>query len=117
MVNVYELEFAPPGLTTVMLALPAEAIKLAGTVAVNWLALTKLVESGVPFHSTVDPDTKFAPLTVRVKEGPPAGALMGLMVLISGPVEEEPSVNTGARKLTVDPGVKTPGAQVSFKYQ
>ena len=34
-VNVSALEVAPPGFCTVMLALPCEAIKLAGTEALN----------------------------------------------------------------------------------
>jgi hypothetical protein len=38
-VKVTTLEVAPPGLTTVTLAVPELAIRLAGTEAVNWLTL------------------------------------------------------------------------------
>lgn len=34
------LETAPPGLTTVIIAAPALVMRLAGTVAVNWFAVT-----------------------------------------------------------------------------
>lgn len=40
MVNVAAGEVAPPELTTVTLAVPAEAIRLAGTIAVNCVPLT-----------------------------------------------------------------------------
>jgi hypothetical protein len=40
MVNVSALEVAPPGFTTVTLALPCEEIRVAGTEAVNWFPLT-----------------------------------------------------------------------------
>jgi len=47
------------------------------------LALTKLVEVGVPFHNTVEFNApKPAPFTVRVNVGPPAGADDGLRLLI-----------------------------------
>ena len=38
------------GFNTAMLALPALAIRLAGTVAVNCVTLTNVVASEVPFH-------------------------------------------------------------------
>ena len=38
-VKVSELEVVPPGLRTVTLALPWEAIRLAGTEALNWFPL------------------------------------------------------------------------------
>jgi len=41
------------------------------------VALPNEVVSGEPFHSTVSPETKFAPLTVSVKVAPSAGALDG----------------------------------------
>ena len=39
-VNVRGLEAIPPGLSTVTVALPGDAIRLAGTEAFNWLPLT-----------------------------------------------------------------------------
>ena len=38
-VKVTALEIAPPGLTTVTLAVPGLAIRLAATEVVNWLTL------------------------------------------------------------------------------
>ena len=35
MLKISEFEMAPPGLATVIVAVPADAIKLAGTVVVN----------------------------------------------------------------------------------
>jgi len=45
---------SPPSPVTVTLAVPAVAMRAAGTPAVNWEALTKVVASGTPFHCTVD---------------------------------------------------------------
>jgi hypothetical protein len=76
--NVSALEAVLPGFTTVTLALPTLAIRLPGTVAVNCVPFTKLVESGEPFHCTAAPETKLEPLTVRVNVGPPAVVPFGL---------------------------------------
>jgi hypothetical protein len=73
-----------PAETTVTVAAPAVAIKLAGTVAVSWLALTKVVVRAVAFQRTTAPETKPAPFTVRVKAGPPAVAEFGLREVIAG---------------------------------
>ena len=83
MVKVAAADVAPLS-TTVTLALPAAATKLAGTCAVNFVALTKLVLSAVPFHCTTAPETKPVPLTVSVKAGPPAVAEFGLSDVIAG---------------------------------
>jgi hypothetical protein len=74
----------PPGFTTVMLALPCVAIRLAVTAAVSCVPLTKVVESAVPFQSTVAPERNPVPLTVSVKAGPPAVAEVGLRLVITG---------------------------------
>src|ERR1035438_6505312 len=68
----------PPAPVTVTLAVPAVAMRAAGTLAVNWEALTKVVASGAPFHCTVDLATKPAPATVRVKSAAPGAAELGL---------------------------------------
>ena len=44
-----------PGVETLMGATPSVAIRSAGTVAVNWVELTKVVVSGVRTHRTVEP--------------------------------------------------------------
>ena len=54
-VKFAELDDAPPGLTTVMVAVPCEAIRLSETEAVNWLPLTNTVASVDPFRRTPAP--------------------------------------------------------------
>ena len=56
----------------VTLAEPCCAIRFAGTVAVIRLAFTTVVESTAPFQRTFVPAANPAPLTVRVKDVPPA---------------------------------------------
>ena len=76
-----------PADVTVILALPAVAIRLALTEAVNWVALTNFEVSAVPFQLTVDPWTKPVPVTVRVNAAPPAAAAAGLsVVMVGGPL-------------------------------
>jgi hypothetical protein len=77
-VNVNALEVAPPGFCTVTLAVPCAAMRAADTEAVNWLPPTKVVDTEVPFHITVAPDTKLDPFTVRVNAAPPTVAEFGL---------------------------------------
>ena len=48
--NAAAAEGLPPVLIAVMLALPALAIRLAATAAVNCVELTNVVVSAVPFH-------------------------------------------------------------------
>ncbi|MGA2113575.1 MAG: hypothetical protein ABSH56_02355 [Bryobacteraceae bacterium] len=79
------LEVPPLGFNTDTAAVPAEAIRLAGTEAVDWVALTKVVESAAPFHCTVDPPTNPDPFTVSVKALLPAVAVEGLKLAIVGP--------------------------------
>jgi hypothetical protein len=57
---------------TVTLTTPTVAIRLAGTEAVSWLALTYVVVSSMLPQFTVAPEAKFVPLTVRVNAAPPA---------------------------------------------
>jgi len=91
-VTVSGLETAPPGLNTVTEAVPWLAIKLAAAAAVNCAALTYVVDSAIPFHSTADPLTNPEPLTVSVNAGPPAVTMLGLSVPIVGPVIVTPRV-------------------------
>src|ERR1035437_8209171 len=67
-----------PSPATVMLAVPAVAMSAAGTLAVNWDALTNVVASGAPFHCTLELAVKLAPVTVKVKAAPPGAAALGL---------------------------------------
>jgi mannose/fructose/N-acetylgalactosamine-specific phosphotransferase system component IID len=48
------------------------------------VAETNVVRSAVPFQFTVEVETKFVPLTVNVKSGPPAAAQLGLSDVIVG---------------------------------
>jgi hypothetical protein len=74
-----------PAIATVMLAVPGAAINFAGTAAINWVLLTKVVVNPVLFHCTTAPEIKPVPLTVSVKAGPPAVAESGLSEAITGP--------------------------------
>src|SRR5262245_55415112 len=86
MVNVAAADVPPPGagLTTVTLAVPADATSVAGIVAVNCVALTKIVVRVLPFHRTLEPLTKPVPLTVNVKPALPAMVAFGEIDVIAG---------------------------------
>src|SRR5207249_4847629 len=84
MVNVCAFDVPPHGVTTVIEAVPAVAMRAAGTVAVSCVAETNAVASALPFQFTVEPETKFVPFTVNVNCGPPAAAQVGLSELIVG---------------------------------
>ena len=83
-VKVCALDVPPHGVTTVTEAVPAVAMREAGTVAVSCVE-EPLVVSAVPFQFTVDPETKLVPFTVNVNCAPPAVAQVGLSELIVGP--------------------------------
>jgi xanthosine utilization system XapX-like protein len=54
----------------------------AGTFTVIWVPVSEAGTSGVwAPNSTVSPETKFCPVSVRTKPGPPAIAAVGLMVV------------------------------------
>jgi xanthosine utilization system XapX-like protein len=82
-VNVLAFDVPPHGVTTLTEAVPAVAMREAGTVPVSWVE-EPLVVSAVPFQFTVEPETKFVPFTVSVKPEPPAVAQVGLSELIVG---------------------------------
>jgi hypothetical protein len=85
-VKVNPFDVPPPGvgLTTVTDAFPAVAMLLAATEAVNFVPLTYVVVSPVPFHCIVEVETKFVPVTVKVNAAPPAVALEGESLLSVG---------------------------------
>jgi hypothetical protein len=60
------------------------AISVAVIAAVTCVALTNVVVVAVPLKLTVEPETKFVPLTVSVKAAPPAVALVGESEVIVG---------------------------------
>src|ERR1051326_412055 len=65
-------------------AVPAVERLEAGIEAVRLVLLTKVVVSAVPAQLTTEPETKFDPVTVRVKDAPPAIALEGEIELTLG---------------------------------
>jgi hypothetical protein len=85
-VKVNALDVPPPGVGffTLTDAVPAVAMSLAGTEAVNFVSLTYFVVNPLPFHSTVEALTNFVPVTVRVNAAPPAVALEGESALSVG---------------------------------
>jgi hypothetical protein len=56
-VKVITFDVPPHGVRTVIDAVPAVAMRAAGTVAVSCVAETNVVPSGLPFQFTVEPDT------------------------------------------------------------
>ena len=83
-VRLTALEAAPPVFCTVIWAVPAAATKLAGTAAVSWAALTKVVVKAVLLNDTVAPARKPVPVTVKVKAGPPEATVDGEMPVTTG---------------------------------
>ena len=83
--NVTAFDVPPHGLvTTVIEAVPGFAMREADTVAVSCVEETNVVVSAAPFQFTIEPETKFNPLTVNVKCGSPAAAQVGLSELMVG---------------------------------
>lgn len=78
------IDVPPHGVTAVTEAVPAVAMRAAGTIAVSRVAETNVVASGLPFQFTVEPEMKFVPFTVNVNCAPPAVAQVGLSELIVG---------------------------------
>jgi len=56
----------------VTLAEPRVAMSAALIVALSCVGLTKVVVRLTPFHCTTEAGTKFVPLTMSAKLGPPA---------------------------------------------
>ena len=85
-VNVWAFDVPPPGagFTTVMDAAPAVAMSAAGTVAVSCVEETNVVVREVAPQRTVEVETKFVPVTVKVNCGPPAVAQVGLIAVVVG---------------------------------
>src|SRR5262249_13698960 len=72
------------GFTTVTDAVPAWAMSAAVMAAVSCVSLTTVVVRLAPFHCTAALATKFAPITIRMKAGPPAVMLAGASALSAG---------------------------------
>src|SRR5665213_1684414 len=83
----------PRELRTVIAAEPGVAIKVALTVASNWVPFTKVVGSLVPIHWTTVPESKPEPFTASVKFPPPAitepgfrRAMAGVLHCVASPI-------------------------------
>ncbi len=87
-----EADVPPAGaaLNTVTAAVPAVAIRLPGTNAVNCVAFTNVVVSAVPFQLITEPFIKLLPVTAMVNAGSPAVALAGEMKPATGSGFEDP---------------------------
>src|SRR5579872_5785630 len=72
------------GLDTVISTSPPWLLSVAGIIAVRRDALTKVVVSALPLNLTTDPETKFAPFTVRAGMAAPALACAGESDVIAG---------------------------------
>ena len=83
MVKVALFEVAPLS-TTVTAAVPAVAIRVEPTVAVNCVAFQVNIFSALPFHCTAALESKPVPFTVSVKAAPPAFAELGLSEVMTG---------------------------------
>ena len=85
-VKVCPDEVPPPGagLVAVTCKLPPRALSAAGTVAVNCVALTNVVASALPLKLTAAPETKFAPVTVKIEMAAPELACAGDKDVIVG---------------------------------
>jgi len=68
--------------------------------AVSCVLLTYVVARFEPFHRTTEPLTKFVPLTVSVKAGPPGVAEGGLSPVMAGLGGEAPSSVTTLTELS-----------------
>ncbi len=82
--TAFDSSLSGVGFTTVMVAVPMAAISAAAIVALNSVLDTNAVVRSVLVHITTEPAMKFVPITVRVKVGPPASAVAGLMLVIVG---------------------------------
>ena len=85
-VKVWLLDVPPPGagLNTVTWAVPAVAISVAGIVAVSRETEPNAVVRSLPFHRTVELETKLLPFTVNVNPAPPGAAEFGLRLVVVG---------------------------------
>jgi len=86
MAKLTGFEVPPPGvgLVTITVDMPAEAMLKAGMTTVNCVELTNVVVGIAPPKLTIEDAVKFVPLIVSVNAAPPAAALFGEIVAISG---------------------------------
>jgi hypothetical protein len=83
-VSVFEVPPPGAGFVTLIGAVPCVATRVAGTVALSWVALPKVVVMAVPPKLMTELLRKFVPVTVRVKALAPAFVLEGCKALRVG---------------------------------
>ena len=71
-------EVEPPGLATVITAVPEVAISVAGIVTVSCELLINVVVRGCPLQLATAPERKPVPFIVRVNCVPPGVVLVGI---------------------------------------
>ena len=85
MIVKFEVEDVPPdGVLTVTVTVPALAISVELTFAVNCVLFTNVVDNVAPFQLITDVETKLLPSTVNVNDAAPAVTLDGLSVVKIG---------------------------------
>ena len=116
--KILALENPPPGegFVTMTCAVPAVERLEAGTEAVTLVLLTNVVVNAVPAQFTTEPEMKFDPVTVRVKDASPTVALEGEIEVTLGsgfpfplplgggadPPPPQPLSNTPAKTLNIN---------------
>ena len=117
-VKLTAFDVPPLGLVTVTLKLPAVAMSEARLAAVSCVALTKVVVRAFPLNLTVEPLTKFVPITVKVRPVPPAMALVGEMLVMVGAGEQDLGGNTATdgseKKVPVEKGEPGTGLRAAL---
>ena len=74
----------PPSVLTVMLPAPGLAVRAAGSVAVSWVELMRVVASAVEPQEAMEAASKFVPLMVSRRSAPPATVEAGLRLATVG---------------------------------
>ena len=84
--NASPLDVPPPGagVETVTVTVPPVAMSAAVIAACKVVPETNVVVRAIPFHCTVEEDTKLEPVTVSVNAAPPAAAELGFKDAIVG---------------------------------
>src|SRR5262245_41993309 len=83
-VKVCGLEIPAPGLNTTTSDIPPTAMSTAGIAAVSRVADTNVVLRSKPFQRTTELLAKLVPFTVSTKLAPPAVAVDGAMLDVTG---------------------------------
>jgi hypothetical protein len=111
MVNCAEFELEPSGARTVIVAVPAGNVSVAGIWAISWLLLPNDVGRLLPFHCTAELETKPEPFTVSVNADPFHAVVCGEILVTVGPAFEpgaDPPPHAVKKQLKKNVRVATP---------